>query len=56
MTGGGKIGTTGVTHGFVLHCVPSRTPNRLEVNWGSGNKFHLDSLHLSQLYRRHAAQ
>lgn len=44
MTGGGKIGTTGVTHGFVLHCALSRTPNNLEVNWGSGNKFHLASL------------
>ncbi len=46
MTGGGKFtdGTTTVTHGFVLHCVPSRTPNNLEVNWGNGNKFHLASL------------
>jgi hypothetical protein len=47
MTGGGKIGTTGVTHGFVLHCATSRTPNNLEVNWGSGNKFHLASLALA---------
>jgi hypothetical protein len=46
MTGGGKFtnGTTTVTTGFVLHCAISRTPNNLEVNWGSGNKFHLASL------------
>lgn len=45
MTGGGKFadGTT-VTHGFVLHCNASRLPNNLEVNWGSGNKFHLETL------------
>ncbi|MGH2605895.1 MAG: choice-of-anchor P family protein, partial [Anaerolineales bacterium] len=45
MTGGGKFtGGTTVTHGFVLHCDASRTPNNLQVNWGGGNKFHLESL------------
>jgi hypothetical protein len=44
MTGGGSIGTTGVRHGFTLHCDPGRTPNNLEINWGNGNRFHLDAL------------
>jgi hypothetical protein len=47
MTGGGSIFTadgTRVTHGFELHCDPSNTPNNLEINWGGGNNFHLDTL------------
>lgn len=55
MTGGGKIvaDKTGVradgyegtaTHGFELHCDASNSPNNLEVNWGKGNKFHLDEV------------
>lgn len=48
MTGGGTIPAGGSTlegkHGFELHCDPADLPNRLEVNWGKGNKFHLESL------------
>ncbi|MEK6901776.1 MAG: hypothetical protein AABX37_05510 [Nanoarchaeota archaeon] len=47
MTGGGSVFTANpgrVTHGFELHCDVSNLPNRLEVNWGKGNKFHLESL------------
>ena len=44
MTGGGSIGNTGARHGFELHCNPNVLPNRLEVNWGRGNNFHLESL------------
>lgn len=42
MTGGGTF--AGVHHGFVLHCNETRLPNNLQVNWGNGNKFHLDLL------------
>ena len=35
---------TRVTHGFELHCNVKETPNNLEVNWGKGNKFHLEKL------------
>lgn len=45
MTGGGSvIGDMRVTHGFQLHCNVSKTPNNLQVNWGGGNKFHLENL------------
>src|SRR3989344_544107 len=47
MTGGGSVFTTDgtrVTHGFELHCDTADIPNRLEVNWNKGNKFHLESL------------
>jgi hypothetical protein len=44
MTGGGTIGDTHAKHGFQLHCDVSKTPNNLEVNWGKGNKFHLETL------------
>lgn len=50
MTGGGSVtdtsGTpnTKVTHGFELYCDVNKGPNNLEINWGAGNKFHLDSL------------
>lgn len=51
MTGGGTVvgkaavGTpTEIKHGFELHCNASTLPNNLEVNWGKGNKFHLESL------------
>lgn len=47
MTGGGSVFTkTGarVTHGFELHCDAKALPNSLQVNWGGGNKFHLESL------------
>lgn len=48
MTGGGTIlvGKTTLEgkHGFELHCDVADLPNRLEVNWGKGNKFHLESL------------
>ncbi|MDE1816500.1 MAG: hypothetical protein KGI11_08085 [Thaumarchaeota archaeon] len=47
MTGGGSIvdPVVGkVTHGFELQCNTTKSPNSLEVNWGKGNKFHLDVL------------
>ena len=44
MTGGGTIGDKLATHGFELHCDVTQGPNNLEVNWGKGNKFHLDTL------------
>src|SRR3954453_19059186 len=51
MTGGGSIFTDSgvrVTHGFELHCSPesgpTREPNNLEINWDSGNHFHLNTL------------
>jgi hypothetical protein len=47
MTGGGSVFTsdgTRVTHGFELHCNIKNTPNNLEVNWGPGNDFHLETL------------
>ena len=53
MTGGGKaMGTSGsrtvaVTHGFTLRCRTSAKPQRLQVNWSGGNKFHLVDLETS---------
>jgi hypothetical protein len=47
MTGGGSVFTeerTRVTHGFQLHCDETATPNNLQINWGKGNRFHLDML------------
>jgi hypothetical protein len=47
MTGGGSIFTKAggrVTHGFELHCDPEIGPNNLEINWGNGNHFHLETL------------
>lgn len=55
MTGGGTVVgnvppnlpaglPTEVKHGFELHCNIAQSPNRLEVNWGKGNKFHLEGL------------
>lgn len=48
MTGGGSISDQGVkiSHGFTLHCdatIPGVT-QRLQVNWGKGNKFHLTDI------------
>ena len=46
MTGGGSVFTAlgmRVTHGFELHCDPAAEPNNLQVNWGKGNSFHLES-------------
>jgi hypothetical protein len=45
MTGGGTIisGNMRATYGFVLPCDPNRN-NNLEVNWDSGNRFHLENL------------
>ncbi len=46
MTGGGSVfGADGVryTHGFQLRCDGSR-PESLQINWGRGNRFHLDSV------------
>lgn len=46
MTGGGKVTnqTASATFGFELSCSTTSTPNNLQVNWGKGNKFHLDTL------------
>jgi hypothetical protein len=47
MTGGGSIFTSDgarVTHGFQLRCDTADVPQNLEINWGKGNKFHLNSL------------
>jgi hypothetical protein len=47
MTGGGSVFTSDgdrVTHGFELHCDPEVAPNNLEINWGPGNHFHLETL------------
>jgi hypothetical protein len=44
MTGGGKIGSTDVSHGFELHCDRTDVPNNLQINWGKGNHFHLDAI------------
>jgi hypothetical protein len=61
MTGGGSVITASpdtvngialskvrVTHGFVLNCLHTLTPNNLEINWndktGKSHNFHLTSL------------
>ncbi len=44
MTGGGTVGTSAVRHGFELHCDVGVSPNNLQVSWGKGNKFHLETL------------
>jgi hypothetical protein len=46
MTGGGEgqatiPAGTPVHHGFELRCDVNNPPNRLQVNWGVGNHFHL---------------
>ena len=33
-----------VTHGFEIHCNASDLPNNIEVNWNSGDHFHLTTL------------
>jgi hypothetical protein len=44
MTGGGTFGKQRVHHGFTLHCNLQGQPQKLELNWGNGNKFHLERL------------
>src|SRR6266436_4256275 len=47
MTGGGSVFETDgtrVTHGFELHCDVADVPNNLEINWGPGDRFHLETL------------
>jgi hypothetical protein len=44
MTGGGSIGDGKVKHGFELYCDLGQGPNNLEINWGKGTNFHLDTL------------
>jgi hypothetical protein len=47
MTGGGSIlndDPQRTTHGFELHCDVNDLPNRLQINWGGGKRFHLDTL------------
>ncbi len=47
MTGGGSVlddNPYRTTHGFELHCSVDDLPNRLEVNWSSGERFHLTEL------------
>jgi uncharacterized repeat protein (TIGR01451 family) len=46
MTGGGSVFTPEglrVTHGFTLSSLKDNS-NNIEVNWGKGNKFHLDQI------------
>ena len=45
MTGGGSVfgGPVRYTHGFRVRCDGSR-PDNLQINWGRGNRFHLDSV------------
>lgn len=47
MTGGGSVldaGRLRTTHGFTLQCDPNRAPQRLQINWGKGQRFHLERL------------
>lgn len=46
MTGGGSVFNVSmrVTHGFTLSSNISDKSNNLQVNWGKGNKFHLENL------------
>jgi len=49
MTGGGTGTATipsgvDVHHGFELRCDVNNPPNRLQVNWGPGSHFHLETL------------
>jgi hypothetical protein len=53
MTGGGHAPTVipagdEVHHGFTLRCNASDHPQRLEINWGQGNSFHLTTLTSAQ--------
>ena len=47
LTGGGSVFTatgTRVTHGFNLPCDHATQPSNLQVNWGSGTRFHLQTV------------
>lgn len=47
MTGGGSVSASDgsrVTHGFTLQCNIKNSPDNLQINWGSGNSFHLAAL------------
>ena len=46
MTGGGSIISNGirVTHGLELNCDSTQVPETLEINWDTGNHFHLEQL------------
>ena len=44
MTGGGQMNQFQASHGFNLGCNTGSNHNNLEVNWASGNKFHLESI------------
>jgi hypothetical protein len=57
MTGGGNFlctdadgNTVKTTHGFELHCDIADVPNNLEVNWDTGNNFHLDTLTMATCF------
>jgi hypothetical protein len=46
MTGGGWVPAmtpagAQAHHGFTLQCDRTQKPNQLEINWGTGNKFHM---------------
>jgi hypothetical protein len=53
MTGGGKFvcvddsSVGDVTHGFELHC-DKASPNNLEINWDTGEHFHLENLTMAE--------
>lgn len=47
MTGGGGVITAAglrVTHGFDLNCEAGEGSSSLQINWGRGNRFHLETL------------
>jgi hypothetical protein len=44
MTGGGSVEGSTVRHGFTINCDATKKPQNLEINWGKGDKFKLDSL------------
>jgi len=44
LTGAGLMTLTNVTHGFEIHCNAGDLPNNIEVNWNSGDHFHLTTL------------
>ena len=44
VTGGGTIGDSTVRIGVALKCDVTRAPNILNISWGAGNCFHLDTL------------
>jgi hypothetical protein len=49
VTGGGFLATTmppldRAYHGFMLHCNTMTQPDRLQISWGNGERFHMTAL------------